>query len=67
MKKTNKINVTIFATVIFAFSFSSMAETGQELTLNATKEHPGAKAGIIWILTCFSFCSFKIFLYHNVA
>ena len=29
--------------MIVAFSFSSMAGTGHELTLNATKKHPSAK------------------------
>jgi hypothetical protein len=43
MKNINKISVSIIALMIVAFSISSMAGTGHELTLNATKDHPAAK------------------------
>ncbi len=43
MKNINKITVSIIALVIVVFSISSMAGTGHELTLNATKDHPAAK------------------------
>ena len=43
MKHINKITVSIIALGIVAFSISSMAGTGHELTLNAIKDHPTAK------------------------
>lgn len=43
MKDTNKINALIIALMIVGFSISSIAGTGHELTLNATKKHPAAK------------------------
>ncbi len=43
MKNINKINMLLFALAMVAFSISSMAGTGHELTLNATKDHPAAK------------------------
>jgi hypothetical protein len=43
MKDINKITASIIALTIVAFSISSMAGTGHELTLNATKGHPTAK------------------------
>jgi hypothetical protein len=43
MKNINKITASIIALTIVAFSISSMAGTGHELTLNATKGHPAAK------------------------
>jgi hypothetical protein len=43
MKNINKISVSMIVLMIFAFSISSMAGTGHELTLNAIKDHPGAK------------------------
>ena len=43
MKDINKITISIIALLIVAFSISSLAGTGQELTLNATKDHPAAK------------------------
>ena len=43
MKNINKITVSMIALTIIAFSISSMAGTGHELTLNAIKDHPTAK------------------------
>ena len=43
MKNINKISVSMIVLMIVAFSISSMAGTGHELTLNAIKDHPGAK------------------------
>jgi hypothetical protein len=43
MKNINKIAILVIATLIVGVSFSSMAGTGRELTLNATKEHPAAR------------------------
>ena len=43
MKNIKKITVSIIVFVIVAFSISSMAGTGHELTLDATKDHPTAK------------------------
>jgi len=43
MKHINKITVSIIALGIVAFSISSMAGIGHELTLNAIKDHPTAK------------------------
>ena len=43
MNNINKIFMSIIVLVIVAFSFSSMAGTGHELTLNATKGHPAAR------------------------
>jgi hypothetical protein len=47
MKDINKITVSIIALMIVVFSISSMAGTGHELTLNATKDHPAAKGTAI--------------------
>jgi hypothetical protein len=43
MKNINKITMSMIAFVIVVFSVSSMAGTGHELTLDATKDHPAAK------------------------
>ena len=43
MKDSKKITAAIIALIIVAFSFPSMAGTGHELTLSATKDHPAAK------------------------
>ena len=43
MKDINKITVSMIAFLIVAFSFSSIAGTGHQLTLSATKDHPAAK------------------------
>jgi hypothetical protein len=43
MKNINKITVSMIALSIIAFSISSMAGTGHELTLDAIKDHPAAK------------------------
>jgi hypothetical protein len=40
MKDINKITMSMIAFVIVVFSVSSMAGTGHELTLDATKDHP---------------------------
>ena len=44
MKNLYKINMLLVAIGIVALSISAMAGTGHELTLNATKDHPAAKA-----------------------
>jgi hypothetical protein len=43
MKNINKITLSMIALTIVAFSISSMAGTGHELTLNAIKDHPAAR------------------------
>jgi hypothetical protein len=43
MKNINKIMMSIIALAFVAFSISSIAGTGHELTLNAIKDHPAAK------------------------
>jgi hypothetical protein len=47
MKDSKKITASIIALMIVASSISSMAGTGQELTLNATKKHPAAKGTVL--------------------
>jgi hypothetical protein len=43
MKNINKMAMSILALTFVAFSISSIAGTGHELTLNAIKDHPRAK------------------------
>ena len=43
MKNINKITFSMIVLTIVAFSISSMAGTGHELTLDAIKDHPAAK------------------------
>jgi hypothetical protein len=43
MKNINKITLSMIVLMILAFSISSMAGPGHELTLDAIKDHPAAK------------------------
>ena len=43
MKNVNKLTVSMIALTIVAFSISSMAGSGHEITLDAIKDHPAAK------------------------